>query len=101
MNPEARPGAEEISRTEVEAKIRHTPPTVLPAAAPAERFVTLWENERSLSLKNKSEAGHFLAEVKLDVAEQEKRLAAEQEELAGYRELRPAGRSEISDGHGH
>lgn len=69
------------------AELTRREEAITAATTPTGRFTALWETELYRSLKNRNDMEAFLVELKLDHAEQEKRLAAEQEELAGFREL--------------
>jgi potassium efflux system protein len=70
--------AESLARKEQEAATAETP---------AARFTAAWEAELSRSERNKSDLEQFVVGLERDAADQEKRLATEKEELAGFREL--------------
>ncbi|MGD8648247.1 MAG: hypothetical protein PVJ77_17025, partial [Desulfobacterales bacterium] len=57
------------------------------AKTPAARFTAKWEAELSRSEKNKGDLEQVVVGLERDAAEQDKRLATEKEELAGFREL--------------
>jgi small-conductance mechanosensitive channel len=57
------------------------------AKTPAARFIAEWEAELSRSEKNKGDLEQFIVGLERDAADQDKRLATEKEELAGFREL--------------
>ncbi len=57
------------------------------AKTPAARFIAKWEAELSRSEKNKGDLEQFVVGLERDAADQDKRLATEKEELAGFREL--------------
>ncbi|MBW2429941.1 MAG: hypothetical protein JRF56_13340, partial [Deltaproteobacteria bacterium] len=57
------------------------------AKTPAARFTAKWEAELSRSEKNKGDLEQFVVGLERDAADQDKRLATEKEELAGFREL--------------
>ena len=60
---------------------------VATAKTPAARFIAEWEAELSRSEKNKGDLEQFIVGLERDAADQDKRLATEKEELAGFREL--------------
>jgi hypothetical protein len=60
---------------------------VATAKTPAARFIAEWEAELSRSEKNKGDLEQFVVGLERDAADQDKRLATEKEELAGFREL--------------
>ncbi len=57
------------------------------AKTPAARFTAEWEAELSRSERNKGDLEQFGVGLERDAADQDKRLATEKEELAGFREL--------------
>jgi len=57
------------------------------AKTPADRFMAAWEAELSRSERNKGELEQYIVGLERDAADQDKRLATEKEELAGFREL--------------
>ena len=57
------------------------------AKTPTARFIAEWEAELSRSEKNKGDLEQFVVGLERDAADQDKRLATEKEELAGFREL--------------
>jgi len=57
------------------------------AKTPAARFIAVWEAELSRSEKNKGDLEQFIVGLERDAADQDKRLATEKEQLAGFREL--------------
>jgi potassium efflux system protein len=57
------------------------------AKSPAARFIAAWDAELSRSEKNKGDLEQFIVGLERDAADQDKRLATEREELAGFREL--------------
>jgi hypothetical protein len=57
------------------------------AKTPAVRFIAEWEAEISRSERNKNDLEQFIVGLERDAADQDKRLATERDELAGFREL--------------
>ena len=60
---------------------------VATAKTPAARFIAEGEAALSRSEKNKGDLEQFIVGLERDAADQDKRLATEKEELAGFREL--------------